>query len=430
MQFYFLIFISSLLLLPVFNSVHVTSEHDSNKVSIPIGGNSWVNTKALITNDGLRDWLDSSTVCTTYFRVSHAGNLKLSLLLNTLGSSSTLKITINGKSTNVSCKSEVEKEFFVGEWKITKTGYVAVKIQGIQKSLEAFGNLSTIFVSGSAVTTDMGYVKNNEGNFFYWGRRGPSVHLHYNTSGIENIEWFYNEITVPLNNDVIGSYYMANGFGEGYFGMQVNSETERRILFSVWSPYQTDNPNSIPKDQRVKLIKKGENTTIGEFGNEGAGGQSYLKYNWKTGNTYKFLLQGKPGENNCTLYTAYFFAPEENKWILIASLERPKTSTYLTNLYSFLENFTPETGNKSRMALYGNQWVRTLAGRWISLNEAELTADDTANKGFRKDYAGGVSDNKFFLKNCGFFDESTELNQNYEVPKNIIRPNVDVTKFQ
>lgn len=32
----------------------------------------------------------------------------------------------------------------------------------------------------------------------------------------------------------------------------------------------------------------------GEFGNEGSGGQSYLKYNWKAGNTYKFLLQKKP----------------------------------------------------------------------------------------------------------------------------------------
>ena len=52
-------------------------------------------------------------------------------------------------------------------------------------------------------------------------------------------------MTIPKNNDVVGSYFMANGFAEGYFGIQVNSETERRILFSVWSPYKTDDPNSI-----------------------------------------------------------------------------------------------------------------------------------------------------------------------------------------
>lgn len=48
-----------------------------------------------------------------------------------------------------------------------------------------------------------------------------------------NIEWYDNEVKVPKGEDVLGSYFMANGFGEGYFGFQVNSPTERRILFSV-----------------------------------------------------------------------------------------------------------------------------------------------------------------------------------------------------
>lgn len=68
-------------------------------------------------------------------------------------------------------------------------------------------------------------MKNNEDNFFYWGRRGPSVHLSYPFADNIQAEWFYNEITVPVTQDVIGSYYMANGFGEGYFGIQVNSAT-------------------------------------------------------------------------------------------------------------------------------------------------------------------------------------------------------------
>ena len=96
-----------------------------------------------------------------------------------------------------------------------------------------------------------------------------------------NAEWFYNEITVPAGNDVIGSYFMADGFKEGYFGMQVNSPTERHILFSVWSPFQTDDPASIPEDKKIILLKKGANVHAGEFGNEGSGGQSYLNYNWK-----------------------------------------------------------------------------------------------------------------------------------------------------
>ena len=65
---------------------------------------------------------------------------------------------------------------------------------------------------------------------------------------------------------------MAIGFGEGYFGMQVNSATERRILFSVWSPQSTDNPNEISGDNKVELLQKGDGVTINEFGGEGSGG--------------------------------------------------------------------------------------------------------------------------------------------------------------
>src|SRR5690606_40657805 len=101
------------------------------------------------------------------------------------------------------------------------------------------------------------YVADNEGNYFYWGRRGPSVHLSYTTPADKDIEYCYNEITVPEGEDVVGSYYMANGFGEGYFGIQVNSATERRILFSVWSPFHTDNPKEIPDDEKILLTAKG-----------------------------------------------------------------------------------------------------------------------------------------------------------------------------
>ena len=86
----------------------------------------------------------------------------------------------------------------------------------------------------------------------------------------------YSEIEIPEGYDQEGLFAMANGSREGYFGMQVNSIEERRILFSIWSPYITDDPNDIPEDQRIQLIKSGEDVYIGEFGNEGSGGQSYL----------------------------------------------------------------------------------------------------------------------------------------------------------
>jgi hypothetical protein len=404
-------------------------EHDSNKQTIPIGGNAWTFNGGNIVEKGLKNWNSEKVVCRTYFKVAQKGTLKLSILLNPMGSKSKISASILNKSIEILVEGDTEKEYFVGEWDIPQASYVSVDIKGITKTGTNFGTISSLVVSGSSITPDLAYVKNNKGDYFYWGRRGPSAHLWYNTDGIENVEWFYNEVTIPKDNDVIGSYFMANGFGEGYFGMQVNSETERRILFSVWSPFTTDNPATIPQDEKIILLKKGEGVYTGEFGNEGSGGQSYLKYNWKAGNTYKFLLQGKPTTGNYTTYTAYFFAPELNKWQLIASFKRPKTTTYLNNLYSFLENFIPETGNQERMGNFGNQWVFNTKNGWMELNQVTLTADNTAKKGYRLDYDGGAKNGQFYLRNCGFFSNNTVLNQKFSRPYNQKAPTIDFSKL-
>ena len=320
-------------------------------------------------------------------------------------------------------------EHVAGSWTIPSAGYVAVEVQGVSKTGDTFGSLSGITIRGTSIGGDLAYVKNNEGNYFYWGRRGPSVHLRYDLQGKTDIEWFYSEITVPENSDVIGSYYMANGFGEGYFGMQVNSKQERRILFSVWSPFKTDDPKSIPETERITLMKKGEGVYSGEFGNEGSGGQSFLRYPWKANQSYGFLLRAKPESTDATVYTAWFFAPELNQWTLIASWRRPKKATYLTGLYSFLENFIPEGGNVTRMAQYGNQWVRDTAGNWIELTQAKFTGDNTARMNYRKDYGGGVNGQTFFLRNCGFFSDFTQLDQILDRAAKGVPPKIDFTSL-
>jgi hypothetical protein len=192
--------------------------------------------------------------------------------------------------------------------------------------------------------------------------------------------------------------------------MQVNSATERRILFSVWSPYETDDPSTIPDEDRVKLIRKGEGVTVNDFGNEGSGGQSYLIYKWITGNTYKFLNRVRPIGDGYSEYTAYFYAPELGKWRLIAQWKRPKIQTYYTGMYSFLENFSPAMGYLTRKVYYRNQWAYTTAGQWVELTDGKFTTDGTGNGGYRMDYKGGLEGGGFFLQNCGFFNDYVATN--------------------
>ena len=201
-------------------------------------------------------------------------------------------------------------------------------------------------------------------------------------------------------------------------------------MFSVWSPFQTDDPSKIPADKKIILLKKGKDVVTREFGNEGSGGQSFLRYNWKAGETYKFLLKGEPVKNNYTNYTAWFYSPTERQWRLIASFSRPATNTYLTRLHSFLENFVPETGNITRQAYYQNQWVRTKGGEWKPITQAKFTYDNTAKQGYRLDYSGGTENGKFYLRNCGFFNESTPYQSVFSRPANTSLPNIDLAKLE
>jgi hypothetical protein len=404
---------------------------------VPLGGNSWVtvkskNGKEKVTNYGWENWQHTDVVWSTYIKIPKSGALKISAVLNVPSGESHLKWTINGISKIISVSGTANKEYEIGEWDIRKPGYIKIDAQGISKTGELFAKVSDLDIEGTAATNGQtAFVKNNDGNYFYWGRRGPSVHINYDLSGVsDDIDWFYNEITVPAGDDPIGSYFMADGFAEGYFGMQVNSPTERRILFSVWSPFETDNPKEIPESKKIILLKKGANVHTGEFGSEGSGGQSYLDYNWKAGVTYKFLLHAKPAENNYTTFTAYFYAAEKKEWILIASFSRPATNTYLKKLHSFLENFDPETGNITRKAWYHDQWVRTVKGEWKPLKKMFFTGDATANIGYRLDYAGGTENGKFYLRNCGFFNDNTMLKSKFSVPSQGKKPGIDLLSLE
>jgi hypothetical protein len=431
----FIMVLCAVYALPTFggDAMHRISATKDTLTIVPIGGNAWRTDKDTaggnISDEGIVHWSNLDARYTVYFRLGSKGKFKLYLNMAAPKGKSKIAVAALGSTKSVSVSESFFRDIFVGEWSAVDTGYVAVKIKGLSKTDRLYANVTNIKLEGPAIDRKTTFVRNNDGQFFYWGRRGPSVHLGYTIPDELNAEWFYNEVTVPKGNDVLGSYFMAAGFGEGYFGMQVNSPVERHILFSVWSPFNTNDPKSIPDDQKIIMLKKGENVHTGEFGNEGSGGQSYLNYMWHAGQTYKFLVHAKADGKGRTEYTAYFFAPELNKWQLIASFSRPKTDTYLKHLHSFLENFEPEEGTKAREVLFNNQWICDSNGNWTELTKARFTGDNTAVKGYRMDYAGGLEGNSFFLKNCGLFNHYTPRNSYFIRPAEGKKPDIDFSKL-
>lgn len=397
--------------------------------TLPLAGNAFLISEndsfsELITNNGLANWNSDKTVTSTYIRVNKGGKLNLGLNAKVLpaGNSSQVQITINGQSKIINLTGETLTEYGIGSFDVEE-GYVKIDLKGISKTGGYFADVESYSVTGTAI--NQGVLYSNNADYYYWARRGPSCHLNYAVPTNENVSYYYSEVEVPIGSDPIGSYFMANGFGEGYFGFQVNSESERRVLFSVWSSYSTDDPNSIPDDEKILLNRRGNDVYTGEFGNEGSGGQSYLRYNWKAGNTYKFLLKGQPDGNGQTDYTAWFYAPENNIWKLIASFKRPKTNKYLTGFYSFLENFNPDKGELTREANYKNQWVVTGSGQWVKVMGASFTVDNTYHAKQRIDAIGGSNQEGYFLKNGGFFNEIVTPNTNFNFNNLSATPVID-----
>ncbi|MFC5459079.1 DUF3472 domain-containing protein [Massilia niabensis] len=385
------------------------------QATVEFAGNAYITSTGtgateVINGNGLANWTSPNTVTSAWFRMAQAGTATVGLDAKLSGStSSTVRVTINGTPFNVNLSGGASKTYKVGTLSLP-AGYIKVDLQGVSKKGGYFGD-----VSGLKVTTASPLAYASDPANYYWSRRGPSVHLGYTVPA--NTEYFYSEVTVPAGDDKIGSYYMANGFNGGYFGIQVKSPSERWVLFSIWD---ADN------GAKTTLVSKGSGVVDNGFGGEGTGGQSYLSYNWVAGNTYRFITRALPDGAGGTNFSAWFYAPETSAWRYIATWKRPATTTYHTGVYSFLENFIDTNGYLGRSAEHGNQWARSTAGTWTEITAAKFTADPTATTAQRMDYAGGVRNGRFYMRNGGFFNAFVPLNQTFTRPAVGIAPQVNV----
>ena len=394
-----------------------------HSTSIPLGGNTFTSDQGhqnLISQQGIASWQDSKTVWDVFVCLAQPGKFLVSLEGNA-SRPSVLSVSINGQNKQVGISPEVFIDQKVGLFDF-ETGYNKISIQGISGQVN-YPNLKEIRLHTQQPITSY-FVRDNTDNRYYWGRRGPSVHLSFTPPDQTDIAYYYTELTVPSGADIVGSYFMANGFAQGYFGIQVNSPVERRVLFSVWSPYQTDDPNQIPEQYRIKLLAKGPEVYTGMFGNEGSGGQSYLVFPWKSGVKYSFLSSAHPDGQGNTVFTAYF-RESTGPWQLIASFLRPMTDTWYTNPHAFLENFEDHQGYLSREVNYHTPWVFTTDQRWIPLTQAKFTTDDIGRLQYRLDFLGGIRDNRFFLKNGGFFQGTVLPDTFFDLPVNNQAPSID-----
>ena len=400
-----------------------------------------------IDDKGVSDWSDAKEKLVWYGKINTPGKLEISVSLRLPPRAiSRFTLRVNGQTSQQTLKQTPSQTLSqtlkavakgkesggpvtisFGTVQIAAVGYQRFELEGTQRDQTTFGDIDALVLSGPA-SLDAHF------NLIAPQRGAPSVHLRYPVPPSDgkdpNVTWFYNE--VRAKTDPLWSYYMACGWHRGYFGMQVNSPTERRIIFSVWdSGGEAKDRDKVGADNRVRLLAKGQDVYAGDFGNEGTGGHSHLVYNWKTGQTYRFLVSAQP-DGAATIYSGYFFFPEQpdlknavsrkglgssgserGKWGLIARFRAPKDGGYLKSLYSFDEDWNSPNGQRRRLAEFGPTWIKTLDGKWTELTTAVFTH---TGKDSRTDYDAGAVGSRFYLTGGGYEDGQVKYRDQIQRP--------------
>jgi len=360
---------------------------------------------------GLRNWKNPHQQISYYFETKATGKLHLSIVARNK-TASTITVLAAGKTFTVRVPAgKAFTEVQVGDIDVIEnTHYYQIALRSMQKGIKPIADIQGIQLSGNIAGSIHFNTKAR--------RNAASVHLKYPVADTAKIVSFYNEVTVPAGADIPYSYFMSCGFARGYFGIQVNSKQERRVIFSVWDAgNEAVDRGKVADSNRVKLLGKGDGVIANDFGNEGTGGHSHWVYNWKADSTYKFYVTALPDSaTNTTTYSGYFYAPELKAWKFIASFRAPRDGAYLDHLYSFLEDFVGSNGQQYRKAFYSNAWVQDDDAKWTEINNANFSCDVTGRAGDRTDFGGGVENNKFYLWNGGFKPANAKYNDPFTRP--------------
>jgi hypothetical protein len=228
-----------------------------------------------------------------------------------------------------------------------------------------------------------------------------SVHLGYTA---EPATAFYNEVRVTDSD--AGAYFMVAGWSGGYCGIQEQGGGNKVVIFSLWDSGHND-PKALAEDLRTKVIYNAPDVRVGRFGGEGTGGQSFFKYDWKKGETYRMIVQVRTGTDGRPQYSGFFYLPETKTWKHLVTFSSPAAPKQIKGPHSFVEDFRRSGKSKAdpatwstkfaRRAEFGPAFVRTAKGEWKPVTEARFTAD--GNPALNID--AGLSDKRFFIATGG-----------------------------
>ena len=160
--------------------------------------------------------------------------------------------------------------------------------------------------------------------------------------------------------------------GGAYAGFQKLSDGSTVAIMSVWNIYCTDSSGKTTKITAKKTYPDNPRHE-GGFDGEGAGAQVLVDYDWKSGKTYRALVQcGRTAAGNCELLF-WVCDLESGAWTHLISYDLGYGDTCMTSAACFLENFdTNYAANVRTMELSNFRVNSREKGTWVSASSAMM----------------------------------------------------------
>jgi hypothetical protein len=213
----------------------------------------------------------------------------------------------------------------------------------------------------------------------------PAQH-RWDQNGCKDDQVLYGEITVWCTGATIyycGANWHPGEAAGGYCGIQHNSNTEKRTIFSIWDTSPSLHPSVTFKDPE---------TFANRFGGEGEGGHTHMPWDWQTGEAFRFFVKKTASTTKDSTDCQYFVMDRKtSQWRKSATITSPNggkrsVETIGPALASFLENFGGVDKAAPKIATY-NLWTGpderhlrclTLAagdGLWGTLGDSYFLAE-------------------------------------------------------
>ncbi|KAK6033605.1 dethiobiotin synthase [Ostertagia ostertagi] len=175
--------------------------------------------------DGLHNWTNARQKLQYFFNVGSSGSLMLSLWAKNARVGTVLQVRIAGKKFAVNVPaSSVFRKLKLGTVAGIHPGFYTIEITALKKAGSTIAAIQSVELEGSAAAGIQFNAKPR--------RNAASVHLKYPVADSAKVVSFYSELMVPAGADPLYTYYMADGFARGYFGMQgVNGQLSRKAFF-------------------------------------------------------------------------------------------------------------------------------------------------------------------------------------------------------